>query len=621
MKKQMIVALALTTLLSVFSPAVPSAAAWKTDSNGRWYTVKESPGYAVGWQKIGNYTYYFAKDKYAVTGWKLISKKWYYFDSKGRLLTNTWIDGYYVTEDGSMAINTSLTTALGTYTFDTNGNIISGTGEAPVNTPGVTDTTNKWVEKDGKFYYYDYQGNLAKGWLRIKDKTWYMDTKTGERHTGWLKLNKKYYYFQPDTGLITTGWMTLNKKTYYFKSDGSAAKGWKKIDGKHYYFTKKGRMYTSRLINKKYYVDANGQRAYGFREIGKDTYYFNPKNGKMKKGWVTVDNKKYYFDSNGKMVINEWIDGRYLQANGQMATKTWIGKYYVNKNGKRSGKTRSTGFWKNNKKTYYLDSNYQLVTNQWVTSGGKNYYLGADGVMAVNQWVGDYYVGKDGARLSNQMITVNEKTYLLKKNGKKATGIVTYNKKTYLFDRNGAMVTGWYNNSVATFYFLPTTGEMVKNQTVIIDDIYYTFDKNGYMTSDSVTNADLSKGEKIAAYAQQFIGNPYKYGGTSLTKGADCSGFTQSVMKHFDIKIPRTAEQQAKGTDGTNTKYAKAKVVPIKDVKPGDLIFYYSPISHVGIYIGDGKIVHASNSAAYPQGGIKISKYDYATIRTIIRYW
>ena len=181
--------------------------------------------------------------------------------------------------------------------------------------------------------------------------------------------------------------------------------------------------------------------------------------------------------------------------------------------------------------------------------------------------------------------------------------------------------TGWYNNSVATFYFLPTTGEMVKSQIMIIDNVFYSFDANGYMTDQNASDSDLTFGSKIAAYATQFIGNPYVYGGTSLTNGADCSGFTQSVMSHFGIKIPRTADQQAIGYDGTTTKYATAKIISINNIQPGDLVFYYQPISHVGLYIGNGLIVHASTEAAYPVGGIKTSPFNFATIRAIVRYW
>lgn len=105
--------------------------------------------------------------------------------------------------------------------------------------------------------------------------------------------------------------------------------------------------------------------------------------------------------------------------------------------------------------------------------------------------------------------------------------------------------------------------------------------------------------KEIIRYALQFEGNPYVMGGTSLTKGTDCSGFTQSVFRDNGIKIPRTSREQAKG----------GKSVPLDDIKPGDLIFYAKDgqINHVALYIGNKKVIHASN----PKSGIKISKYNY----------
>ncbi|MDO4941439.1 MAG: C40 family peptidase [Lachnospiraceae bacterium] len=97
-------------------------------------------------------------------------------------------------------------------------------------------------------------------------------------------------------------------------------------------------------------------------------------------------------------------------------------------------------------------------------------------------------------------------------------------------------------------------------------------------------------GAQVAAYAKKFVGNPYKYGGTSLTKGADCSGFTQSVYKHFGYSIPRTSSEQRSA--GTKVSWSNKKA--------GDLICYDG---HVAIYIGSNKIVHASNKKT----GIKIS--------------
>ena len=108
-------------------------------------------------------------------------------------------------------------------------------------------------------------------------------------------------------------------------------------------------------------------------------------------------------------------------------------------------------------------------------------------------------------------------------------------------------------------------------------------------------------GESIASYALQFVGNPYVYGGTSLTNGTDCSGFTMQVFRHFGISLPRTSSSQS--TVGRRISWRNAEA--------GDLIFYGSGghVSHVALCIGGGRVVHASN----PRTGIKTSPIDYRT--------
>lgn len=105
----------------------------------------------------------------------------------------------------------------------------------------------------------------------------------------------------------------------------------------------------------------------------------------------------------------------------------------------------------------------------------------------------------------------------------------------------------------------------------------------------------------IVAYAKQFLGNKYVYGGTSLTTGADCSGFTQAIFAHFGITTGRTSRDQAQNV----------KTIPISSIQPGDLLFYGSGsnITHVAIYIGDGKVIHSSNQRT----GVIISPYNYRT--------
>ena len=97
------------------------------------------------------------------------------------------------------------------------------------------------------------------------------------------------------------------------------------------------------------------------------------------------------------------------------------------------------------------------------------------------------------------------------------------------------------------------------------------------------------KGNEVVSYAKKIVGNPYRYGGTSLTKGADCSGFTQQVMKKAGVSLQRSSSAQ----------YANNGVkVSTNNLQPGDLLFYgyNGRVSHVGLYIGNKKMVHASSS-------------------------
>lgn len=124
---------------------------------------------------------------------------------------------------------------------------------------------------------------------------------------------------------------------------------------------------------------------------------------------------------------------------------------------------------------------------------------------------------------------------------------------------------------------------------------------SGYASASSYAGSG-SKGQQIASYACQFIGNPYVPGGTSLTDGADCSGFVWRVYKDFGYSVPRTS--YGCRSAGTEVSYA--------DAQPGDIVCY---AGHVGLYIGNGQIVHASTQKT----GIKITNATYKEILTIRR--
>lgn len=116
---------------------------------------------------------------------------------------------------------------------------------------------------------------------------------------------------------------------------------------------------------------------------------------------------------------------------------------------------------------------------------------------------------------------------------------------------------------------------------------------------ETVEMNTAGKGQEIADFALQFVGNPYVWGGTSLTNGADCSGFVQSVYRNFGISLPRVAADQAQA--GTR--------VSLEQLQTGDLIFYADggAIYHVVLYLGNGQVVHASSAAT----GIKISPVNW----------
>ena len=157
------------------------------------------------------------------------------------------------------------------------------------------------------------------------------------------------------------------------------------------------------------------------------------------------------------------------------------------------------------------------------------------------------------------------------------------------YDEDGDVVSGSSDSS--------SDYEYDEYGNVIDSDNTVDYDSYSESSSSSSSSSSSGSGSSVVNYATQFVGNPYVWGGTSLTNGADCSGFVQSVYANFGVSLPRTSYEQNAGTE-----------VSYADAQPGDLICYGG---HVAIYMGNGQIVHASNS----RDGIKIS--DNAAYRTI----
>lgn len=146
---------------------------------------------------------------------------------------------------------------------------------------------------------------------------------------------------------------------------------------------------------------------------------------------------------------------------------------------------------------------------------------------------------------------------------------------------------------------------------------------DGYVSSDyvdlsyelkkGVTIEELQTGEtgvraQMVSFARRYLGGRYVWGGTSLGRGVDCSGYTQAIYRNFGYSIPRTSRSQA----------ASGRKISASQARPGDLFFYGKGgrINHVGMYIGNGQIIHASNERT----GIKISNAYYRSPIRVVRY-
>ncbi|MCI1655399.1 MAG: NlpC/P60 family protein [Lachnospiraceae bacterium] len=126
------------------------------------------------------------------------------------------------------------------------------------------------------------------------------------------------------------------------------------------------------------------------------------------------------------------------------------------------------------------------------------------------------------------------------------------------------------------------------------------------ISSGGSSSSSSRSGSAVVSYGAQFVGNRYVWGGSSLTNGADCSGFVMAVYAHFGVSLPHSS----------SALRGVGRGVSQSDMQPGDIVCY---AGHVGIYAGGGQLLNASNSAPYPRGGIKYTNVHYRTILAVRR--
>lgn len=222
--------------------------------------------------------------------------------------------------------------------------------------------SDRWFSVGKRYYYAAPNGKIQRNkWIG----SYYVGA-NGRRVYGWLKLGDKTYYMDASTGKKAAGcWKTIGKYRYYFKKSGEMLTNkWKKTGGKYYYLQADGRMAVSTWVGK-YQVGKDGARTGKTRSTGLvksgTKYYFYNSSYKKVTGWLTVNGQVYYFGSGGAALTGlQTVSGK---------------KYYFRANG-----TRATGLQVIDGKTYYFETSGEMAVNKTVVVDGISYKLDADGI-------------------------------------------------------------------------------------------------------------------------------------------------------------------------------------------------------------------------------------------------
>ena len=248
-----------------------------------------------------------------------------------------------------------------------------------------------------------------------------------------------------------------------------------------------------------------------------------------------------------------------------------------------------------------------------IRSGAAEGYVPADTLITGNE------AQEHAGEYENNTVTVTANVLNVRDGQGTDTNILTQIRMDEQYQVTGDPVDGWYPVTIGeidgwvcgdyvteeiSYSYGETKEEEEKRIAEEERRKQEAADREAAGISASSAGSTATVGQAVIDYACQFVGNPYVWGGTSLTNGADCSGFVQSVYAHFGISLPRTTY------DMVNSGYA----VSYEEAQPGDLILY-GDCSHVGLYMGDGNIVNALNS----DKGICICSATYSNIYAVRR--
>lgn len=420
-----------TTLLATNSVHAETSYTGSVETN-------QSTENKVGWQKIGDYWYYFDKPGKKHIGWLKLNNNWYYFDNptgimhtyvlyteehgdvngktyyfdpQSGIMQTGWItdkggDKHYYYSDGTMARNTKI-------------------GEYTINERGIAYIENYtgWQYKSDNWYYY-VNGEAVTGW-KFTNNNWYYFDVYGQMATGLVcpvLMHGGGWYLLDSSGAMKTGWQKYNGEWCYFGSSGNMYMGWQKIDGKWYYFGPSKNMPELVTVNEKgewYPYNISGAMKTGWQKINGVWYYFDA-SGAMKTGWLDEGGKKYYLQSSGAMATNTTVDGYKIDASGvasesaQKADDQTIFAQTLNEYRAKSDPKKVASVYafvdldgdgqnellmgdQSNRGGYYISGVYMLFHKKQIAPLGISYVASGGGVRkAVLVYQGGYVYSEEG---------------------------------------------------------------------------------------------------------------------------------------------------------------------------------------------------------------------------------
>ena len=360
----------------------------------------------------------------------------------------------------------------------------------------------------------------------------------------------------------------------------------------------------------------------GFVEIGDSFRYYDPKTGEYLTGLQTIDGYTYYFYPTSGVALGglQVIDGK---------------EYYFNPTTKRQMTGIVEVTYKDGKKQKHFFLKEGGKASGWAQQDGKNYYFSDQASGAVMLYGRQLIYGKIfcfDEKTGEQIVGVGKaddgKYYFFDSTGGIRYGLQEFNGNLYLFpdEQGGAMDYGLDAIGKALYYFDKTTGAAVKNKSITQGHIIYTFGSDGKMTSVKAESGyENSKRAKLIIAGLNYLGEPYAL---EKESGFSCGYFVKTALSHINITVPKSSDQQAKAVvvNGQN-----GKTITEEHLRVGDTIYWilhnctetncthWQEVHHVGIYIGDGKVLESVEH----RGCVTVDnlrEYSTYTIEYYIRY-